>query len=128
MASVEPVEYNEQLVREVIRRNKTDLAETMDFGSIVDHLFAECVISTSQHDELVTYRNNKGQIYASGQLLEMILKKDVQVAGFMSILREHLPWMETELAKGVKRFESGEWTLPGQIDITGKTPQSHISN
>ena len=120
MAEVQPVNYDEGLVREVIRKIKTHFKETLHLDKILDHLYAKNVIDTSQHDELTTYKETKGRIYATEQLLQMILKEKVQIAGFMQILDKQLPWIKIEIDKGLQRFQTGEWILPGKLDIAGK--------
>ena len=119
MAEGSPKHYNEKLVREVVRKTKTDLAESIDPDRILDKMYSESVTNTAQHDRLKTYRKNEGPIYATEQFLEMVMKEEVQASGFMKILSEQLPKMEQQIQKGVKRFASGEWKVPGQIDIEG---------
>ena len=114
MAGVSTPQYDEALVREVIRKTKTGLAESIDLGAIITQLYSEDIISTSQEDELETYKNTKGSIYATGILLNMVIKKEVQVRGFMRILSKYLPWIEEKIQEDLKQFQSGEWELPGQ--------------
>ena len=119
MAEGSPKHYNEDLVREVIRKTKTELSESIDPDRILAHLYSESVINPGQHDLLETYRNTKGRMYVMGQFLEMVMKKEVQATGFMKTVSQQLPWVEKQILECVKRFESGEWKVPGEIDIAG---------
>ena len=108
MAESLPKQYNEDVVREVIRKTKTALLGSIDSDRILDHMFSERVLNSCQHDRLVKYRKNEGQSSATGQLLEMVMKKEVQATDFMKTLSQQLPWVEEEIQKGVEGFKSGE--------------------
>ena len=119
MAEGSTKQYNEDLVREVIRKTKTRLSESIYPDKILDDLYSERVINMGQFDLLETYRNTKGRVYVVGQLLQMVMKNEVQATGFMKTVSQQLPWVEKEILEGVERFESGEWKVPGQIHIEG---------
>ena len=101
------------LVREAIIKTKPDLEQRMQLGDFVEELYSRFIISNLQRDQIKTYTERKGMIYASGKLLEMVINAEVQVPGFLNVLKEKCPLEHKAIEEGVEKFKSGEWVLPG---------------
>ena len=104
---------DEDLVLAVIRKTKPDLEERIHVSDLMEELYSGFVISNLQHDQIKTYTEKEGVIYATGKLLEMVINKKVHISGFLEVLKEKNHKEHQLIEEGVKKFKSGEWVLPG---------------
>ena len=80
---------------------------------IIEELYCKFVISTRQYDLTKTCMEREGEIRAIDKVLDMVIKGEVQVPGFMEVLKEKIPWKHTKIQESVRKFKSGEWITPG---------------
>ena len=104
---------DENLVIRVIRKTKHDLAENICYKEIIDELYCKSVINKRQYDLTKTCMEREGEICAIDKVLDMAINGEVQVPGFMKVLKEKMNWEHANIQEGVRKFKSGEWITPG---------------
>ena len=119
MAQPSSKTYDTRLVKEVIRKTRKDLAESFRPEAVLDQMAQDGVINMAQLDRLETYLKNEGRIYATDQILSMVMKDEIQADGFMAALRKQIPWAEERIEADVKKFQTGEWKLYGEANVEG---------
>ena len=104
---------DEELVITVIRRNKRDLAKKMCHKEVIEELYCKFVLDERQYDWTKTCKESEGEIRAIDKVLDMVINREVQLPGFMNVLKEKIQWEHANIQEGVRKFKSGEWITPG---------------
>ena len=105
--------YDENLVITVIKETKQGLAENMCHHSFIEELYSKSVINVRQYDLAKTCEGSKGEICAMDKVLHMVINREVQVSGFMKVLKEKISWENIKIEENVKKFQSGQRITPG---------------
>ena len=104
---------DEDLVIAVIKETKHALAENMCYKNIREELYSKSVINKRQYDLTNTCEKNKGEICAIDKVVDMVINREVQVPGFMKVLKKKIPWEHSKIVESVEIFQSGERVTPG---------------
>ena len=107
------VHYDEDLVRAAIRRMKAELDESINLSTIIEVLYSKDIINEMQYQQIMACEGREGRNCATSRLLNMVISAEVEVPGFMKVLKEKIPWEHTRILEGVKKYKSGEWITPG---------------
>ena len=117
MADARRAASNDDILRGAIRRMISELEEKVDLTDIVEMLWSKHIIDGRQKQEIESYGTRK--IEATGKLLTMVVDGEVEVAKFIEVLKNKIPWVWPLVDAGVKKVKVGEWSLHGDLDEEG---------
>ena len=107
-------------IRGAIQRLLPNLVDTIDLKRLATHLFSETLITPQQQK---TLRKDDWE-----PLLEMVIEKEIAVDGFMEVLKSQYPQQHQAILEAVEKFRTGEWNLPGKLDIKSELHVFHYNN
>ena len=103
-------------IRGALQKLLPRLKQTIDLKGLGEDLFTNAVINPQQWTKL---KEEKWE-----PLLEMVIEKEIEVDGFMEVMKSYYQQKHQAIQEAVHKFRTGEWNLPGKLDIESEFLQN----